>query len=250
MSMKKTLLILFLCATLFISACASPPAPPPPSQDVPATARPPAPIPQSPPSTGNSTNLTIDYPLERHIVSWAGRDGHTADAEIRIGSWIRGSDMEFLQEAWNSAGGSGNVPLPQGAQTGTDTNVYLVGIANVENTTQGFELDRVHFYINPVNPGRHINMFPPIFSVQFGDNLGSLHDNTTGRVALGFFAESVPPGYTWGAVPFVVSLIDILSPAYPNGPADFVEQEYVFRFGQMGGGNRADSESFRIGFTW
>ena len=66
-------------------------------------------------------------------------NGYTQEITVSIGPWIKGSEAEMLQMAWEGAGGEGQVPLSEAEGFTPSDAAYVVGTVSIRNLSTGFD---------------------------------------------------------------------------------------------------------------
>jgi hypothetical protein len=149
-------------------------------------------------------------------------DGYEFKFTLTIGSWIKGSETELINQAWQNVGGSGDMPLTSsftykgagGGSNGTGTispeyAVYVFGTIGVENITPDFDFSgqKTIWLRLPAIGGNGLAGLA--YAIQYS--------NGTQRYA-GSLTEAINmKSNKWGPVPFVIGVIDVFSPNFPDG---------------------------------
>jgi len=190
---------------------------------------------QPPPTRAVTTN----YPLQSQSYSWSDSEGYSADVEIKIGNWIRGTNAELLQGAWDSVGGTGEPSVARvvGVDLTPATTAYAIGTVTVKNTTLGFPLDFGGGF-----SGHRVTIHPTFsdfnsHQINYGLNRGIVtidHINNTQRGRWdrsSLINTSIPASDTLGPVPFIVFARDVFSPTNTSGASEILDGRILFVVG-------------------
>lgn len=150
--------------------------------------------------------------------------GNKQKITITIGSWIKGSETDYLEKAWQIVGGTGLMPLngsSSGEGLGFDPKVstYVFGTITITNLTPDFKADNFAngqswVYLTPYgNEFRQLGV--AVQGRQY--STGSICDMVSGSNPLVCASMS---SNNWGPAPFVIALSSVFSPNYPEGNPD------------------------------
>jgi hypothetical protein len=190
-------------------------------------------------------------------------NGYMLDANIQLSDWIKGSESDMLQAAWEKVGGKGDMPITEGEYDDyhlLDPNqaAYVFGTVSFSNRTPDypaknfndgyFSLDMTPYYTmsdwNVVQPSSELGM-PAMVVTQYGTKIES------NSLQVSYSITLVRPDLqtnSWGPVPFVFAVDKVFTPNYPDGNPDldklffYVEQDYRSTV--------ADHEQLHVGRTW
>ena len=207
-------------------------------------------------------------PIYTHSIIATDNNGNKEKITIKIGKWIKGSEMELLNEAWQIVGGNGTMPLTgsyegDGLTTGgifkSNEAAFVFGTVSIQNLTPNFTAN------NFSNGVSSVYLVPKIqFDGFVGFNWASLNEQGFGNVAQARqYSSGVisnrASGYNplinadmqsnlWGPCPFVIGVEDVFTPNYPEGNPKIDEIKFFLSssaFATIEGDNK-----FQIGKSW
>ena len=194
---------------------------------------------------------TVDLSRDTYSYVIEDNNGYKTEFTITISSWIKGTETDILNKAWNDVGGDGSMPLTgsysDGPYSGTlrfnkETAVYVVGTLTVRDVTEGFANSGAPSYLVYLN-------------LQMGSSKTNRDSWTLGGIAQSRQYSSgtssdrangnplARPKMTsskWGPVPFVIGIQDVFSPKFPDGNPAL--DDVYFYFGS--------AELFQVAKTW
>jgi len=166
--------------------------------------------------------------------TWTDRNGHKIQATLKIGSWIKGSDDETLNKAWEIAGGTSGFPSISKVgyrDFNMQTAVFAVGTVSVRNITPGYDITGQSSQRIYIGKAKNTNYDSYHFT---GDDLGCF---VYGRQAGGSVSWEegtnawVTPVMTqnsWGPVPVFFGVERVHMPKYPDGNPGLDEYKFAF----------------------
>jgi len=157
--------------------------------------------------------LAPEYPLVRHYLSAGGDHGFSADVTVSIGEWVRATDIETLDAAWEAVGGTAARPELNHATFSRESTAYVFGIVRVRNTTPDFPIE--FFSVNL--------SISPNFLMWY--QRGSHTDRVPGLLVNIF--SPISPNNTV-TIPFALSAIDVFNPTNPTGTASILNSHINF----------------------
>lgn len=217
-----------------------------------------------------------DYGVQPVDIAWQEKtytitdgDGYVIQTNLKISPWIKQSNAELLDGAWNEISNEefpslsrmgiseGHLSKTYGLDVNWSEIVYAVGTLEAFNMTDGFDITSSNshdtfFILGGARP--EMMMY-----VAYG-NQGELFYNVN-NTGTAVFSKSSLPGIGasmetnhWGPVPFVIAYALEKTPNYPDGnPAP---KDCVFAFGGTGGrfvsfNQKVISEDeFHLDITW
>lgn len=217
-----------------------------------------------------------DYGVQSVDIAWQEKtytitdgDGYVIQTNLKISPWIKQSNAELLDGAWNEISNEefpslsrmgiseGHLSKTYGLEVNWSEIVYAVGTLEAFNMTDGFDITSSNshdtfFILGGARP--EMMMY-----VAYG-NQGELFYNVN-NTGTAVFSKSSLLGIGasmetnhWGPVPFVIAYALEKTPNYPDGnPAP---KDCVFAFGGTGGrfvsfDQKVISEDeFHLDITW
>lgn len=171
-----------------------------------------------------------DYVLETYTGGSGVGDGYSYGSTLKIGPWVKSSDIETANNIWQSLGGTGSIPFDSftknnwssGVHFGEGTSIMAFGTIAIEDTTQGgFSLAdsskgiSVDVFSYELNNATLVDSYVQTSSGSFlhseknrGDSILHVYPNMNSR--------------NWGPVPFVICANEALSPQYPDGDPEIM----------------------------
>ena len=227
----------------------------------------------------NTITLSVndyDYGVQSVDIAWQEKtytitdgDGYVIQTNLKISPWIKQSNAELLDGAWNEISNEefpslsrmgiseGHLSKTYGLDVNWSEIVYAVGTLEAFNMTDGFDITSSNshdtfFILGGARP--EMMMY-----VAYG-NQGELFYNVN-NTGTAVFSKSALLGIGasmqtnhWGPVPFVIAYALEKTPNYPDGnPAP---KDCVFAFGGTGGrfvsfDQKVISEDeFHLDITW
>jgi hypothetical protein len=167
-------------------------------------------------------------PSHSFSVTLTDSNGYKIKADIRMGDWIKGSEANMLQRAWEKVSGSGGIPITSGSEFKegeyggmhalNDSNyaVYVFGTIAFSNLTTDYPAKNfgggfVYFPLR-INNAPRLSMFS---AVQYGSSTKTNWSPAYGSRGVDFIADM--QSNNWGPVPFVIVFENVFTPEYPNG---------------------------------
>ena len=184
-------------------------------------------------------------------------NGYKAAVTLSCTNWIKGSDTAALSTAWANSGGTGDVPVQDGAYT-TDAN-----ITHVTDTTMGAYVF-CKFGMKNASPGYSLSQWGgayPSVTISVDYVKGSVSaGHPVGVAYIGYsspqyqlFHDAVSLGVrpsitgdTWGPIPLALYVNDAFSPKSPNGDPT-LDSLTLRLIGPVGGDTRSH---ISIGLSW
>ena len=201
-----------------------------------------------------NTNQRFDY-------VFTDPNGYKLKATIQIGSWIKGTEIEMLQKAWENVGGRDNMPLTSGtysvggstkATQTQETAVYAFGKISFEYLTTDFPRDNFA-------GGHKIGLLsvegPQGYSIYDNQGLGVVIAGTQYSDNISYTANSSHSSFVspnmekdeWGSVAFVISVNNVFTPDNPEGDPELDEMTFDMR---MYGASAEQHDRISVSKTW
>lgn len=151
-------------------------------------------------------------------------NGYKAEYTISLTHWIRASDTESLQLAWEGVGGTDSVPSISQFHKYTNDGfteasaVIAFGNMSFKNITEGFDItadNPVSFVVNVSIENKFHPTLQPQLYVKYASS-----SNTFRWAGYGGVYPNISPLMTsnaWGPVPFMIVLPNAFTPNDPNG---------------------------------
>lgn len=194
--------------------------------------------------------------METHTAIAEDSNGYKQKITIRIGKWIRGTEQESLQQAWESVGGTGSVPLTdtytykftgQTTDIAPDDAAYVIGTLSVENATPEYDAKNFQSGDSRVifQPSRSSLDEDTAFKdgfvkwIQYGDGTDFEEMDSVS------FANPNMTSNNWGPVPFVIGADAVFNPKYPDGTPKLDQIEF-----QLYGNGAGEVPLIKIGKSW
>jgi hypothetical protein len=198
-------------------------------------------------------------PSATHSFVAQDANGNRQRITITIGSWVRGQDAALLDEAWQSIGGEGPMPLSTTSGFTMEDGAIVFGTVSIENLTPDFSAanfagGQSWVYLSPLVPfdGWFVDWQSPT-NQGMGAVLQSRQYSTgvsTDAVGGGDpLIRAAMEGDRWGAAPFVIGIDTVFTPEHPAGNALIDDVRFglsVSIFADIVEGE----QSFAIGRTW
>ncbi len=91
------------------------------------------------------------WPGTTYTVEWKDSNGYVIETKVKFGSWIKASDKNNLNLAWERAGGKGNAPdvssISAGGYTFRDDNAVMTFVSfEFTNKTEGYDFSEQYPY--------------------------------------------------------------------------------------------------------
>lgn len=183
--------------------------------------------------------LDIEYPLACYTFDQTTRDGYVLKKTLKIGPWIRANDLETLEAAWKSVGGTRSTPTAEDFRDYVfddafrdDRSVIAFGTMYMENLTEGFDITAEYPLSEYIIFHKHTEMQDPL-GVWSGiidlSNERKVLGRTSGKTDLNevyCYAKMVRS--TWGEVPIAIAVSNVYNPKYPDGNPLLLEKKFSF----------------------
>ncbi|WP_373481758.1 hypothetical protein [Acetobacterium sp.] len=179
-------------------------------------------------------------------------NGNKEKITVRIGQWLKGSETEMLDKAWQNVGGESTMPLT-GAYEGDEFKnggtfhpkeaAYVFGSVTIENLTPDFSPE------NFCRGSSGVSLIPEIGTGSVVQ--GREYTSGTSCDIVGGFNYVVNAKMTsnnWGPVPFVIGVENVFSPNYPDGNPQINEVEFSLN-GSISTHTQGD-EKFIVKKSW
>ena len=167
-------------------------------------------------------------------------NGYKAEFTIALTHWIKASDAESLQLAWEVVGGTGSVPSISQFQTlpndgFTEANAAIAfGNISFKNTTEGFDFSES----NPVTFQVNFRIDTDVIYKTFSSpKLYVKYSNSTRIFKFTSEYPNISPemkSNTWGPVPFMIICPNAFTPDYPDGISILDNFKIYFNYGGYG----------------
>lgn len=167
-------------------------------------------------------------------------NGYKAEFTIALTHWIKASDAESLQLAWEGVGGTGSVPSISQFQTlpndgFTEANAAIAfGNISFKNTTEGFDFSES----NPVTFQVNFRIDTDVIYKTFSSpKLYVKYSNSTRIFKFTSEYPNISPemkSNTWGPVPFMIICPNAFTPDYPDGISILDNFKIYFNYGGYG----------------
>lgn len=178
-------------------------------------------------------------------------NGNTQKVTINIGVWIKGSEQDRLQTAWESFKGTDQIPLS--GDTGFTPNdaAYVVGSVTIENLTPDFDASNFgggnsSVYLSLYKQGSRSldsDLGRVVAVVQYGNEQQACDVNGGGPLIRADMQSN-----KWGPVPFVIGVDTVFSPKYPDGNPALASALFVSSRGV--GAKESGTTEFQADRTW
>lgn len=184
-------------------------------------------------------NQSVDkYVLETYTDENEMSGGYSYNVTLKIGSWVKATETETINNIWESIGGSGSVPdinsftynsWSSGVHFGKGTSIMAFGTVAIEDTTQGgFSLSDTSNYISVDVFSYGLTKGTLVDSYIQTSNGGSYLHSAEGRNNRVLHVYPEMKKRTWGPVPFVICANEAISPEYPDGKPDVINATWSF----------------------
>lgn len=215
-------------------------------------------------------------PKDIHSITVIDNNGNKEKITVKISSWIKGSETNMLQRAWNNVGGEGEMPLNEDSYSGAGltgikfsgkNGAFVFGTVSIQNMTPDFPAkdfgngdsraslslripngDPNKFFTDWRDPG--FEGFGNIVQArQYGDEHGGK------KVDKGLVGGAEPlvradmTSNNWGPVPFAIGIDTVFSPKNPNGNPKMDDIYFFLGYGGAFFKTEGDAR-FQIGKTW
>lgn len=150
-------------------------------------------------------------------------NGYKAEYTISVTHWIRASDSESLQLAWEGVGGSDEYPALSRFQSNTNDGFNSVnaaaafGTVSFRNVTEGFDITEE----NPVTFGISLSVNRDIRYSNYSPKLYIQYANESKQFSFNDYPSMSPlmKKNAWGPVPFMIVCPNAFTPNDPDGAA-------------------------------
>ncbi len=205
----------------------------------------------SPTETPNNHSFDVDpydYPLETFVKTVTDYDGFVTKYTFRIGKWIKGSDTEFIKNAWRGVGGGDELPPlsnyinKDGSRTSVEFDyargICAFGTVKIEDITPNWDRTddwstKFHMRMVMLNEDGGYDYFDGYSQLvnadwmnlirgrQYGNSVGAEVASPSNSVLHPLISAKIENGgKLWGPVPVVFAADNAFSPKYPNGRPD------------------------------
>ncbi len=170
-----------------------------------------------------SRSAQIDYPLSTYTVEYQNHDGYIITAQMSVGKWLKASDPDVMQQAWETIGGSGAPPDLAGfgdQNVRNDKSVVAFGDLTLFNKTPGFDITsesplETRIFLD--NSGNKTYM-----AISYSNGLTRLSSTDPWRLVF----DALMTSNQWN-VKFVLALPDIFTPNTPDGDEENLNKVFI-----------------------
>ena len=184
---------------------------------------------------------SIAYDLSEYTMDGTLGGGYSYTATMKVGPWVRASDTEAVNAAWQAVGGKGSLPdinnfKPNGYATydhffENGTSVYAFGTMSITDTTQGgFSIGDSSQSLSVTVASPEIKQSNKVFDglVQYGGSNFKYTHSSESYVNNLVHVTPDMKNKNWGPVPFAVCVAETVTPEYPEGNPKIMDATWVF----------------------
>jgi len=184
---------------------------------------------------------SVDYDLSEYTMEGTLNGGYSYTATLKVGPWVKASDTETVNAAWQAVGGKGSLPdingfRPNGYATydhffENGTSVYAFGTISITDTTQGgFSIGDSSQSLSVTVASPEIKKSNKSFDglVQYGGSNNKYTHSVESYVNNLVHVTPDMKNKNWGPVPFAVCVAETVTPEYPDGNPTIMDATWIF----------------------